>query len=140
MDKFDELIIEALRENARQPVLAIAEKVNLSRSAVTDRIKKLEKTGIIKGYQVLLAEPEQQQVAAYFEICHDRSRTAEIAQLFRAIPEVRSCHGISGNSDLLVFVRADSMQRLHEIRQHLDGLKELTSIKTHMVISEWMDY
>ncbi len=53
MDKFDQAIINLLRQNARQSVSFIAEQVNLSRSAVSDRIKKLEQTGIIRGYQVL---------------------------------------------------------------------------------------
>ena len=51
-DKFDQLIIKALQQDARQPVSAIAEQVNLSRSAVSERLKRLEQSGEIVGYQV----------------------------------------------------------------------------------------
>lgn len=58
LDKFDKAIINELRHNARQSISFIAEQVNLSRSAVTERIKKLEQTGVIRGYQVLLSESQ----------------------------------------------------------------------------------
>ena len=56
MDKFDKAIINELRQDARQSISTIADRVSLSRSAVTERIKKLETSGVIRGYQVLLSE------------------------------------------------------------------------------------
>ena len=52
MDKFDKQIIEMLRVNARSSVSDIARDVNLSRSAVTARIKKLEQDKMILGYVI----------------------------------------------------------------------------------------
>ena len=49
MDSFDQKIIAALRENARQSSSAIAEQVNLSRPAVSERIKRMEEQGEILG-------------------------------------------------------------------------------------------
>ena len=70
MDKFDKAIINELRQDARQSISTIADRVSLSRSAVTERIKKLETSGVIRGYQVLLSESQKQGVSAYFEIQH----------------------------------------------------------------------
>ena len=139
MDKFDQQIIEALRRDARQPVSAIAEQVALSRPSVSERIKKLEQSGIIKGYQVLLSESRKSVVSAYLEIQHCCRSCRDVVDVFRRIPEVVTCHGISGEMDLLVFVRTDSMQRLHEIREYLDTQPDLTKIKTHVVMSEWLN-
>ncbi len=111
MDKFDQAIINLLRQNARQSVSFIAEQVNLSRSAVSDRIKKLEQAGIIRGYQVLLSESQKEGVSAYFEIQHQCARCSEVIHVFQAIPEVITCRGISGEMDLLVYVQAASMKR-----------------------------
>lgn len=138
MDKFDRRIIEALRRNARQPVSAIAQEVNLSRSSVSERIKKLEHSGTIRGYQVLLSESRKAEVSAYFEVQHSCNRSGDIIDLFRQIPEVQTCHGITGETDLLVFVCTESMQRLHEIREALDAHPDLTRITTHVVMSEWI--
>ena len=139
LDKFDLAIIEQLRMNARNSVSAIADKVALSRSSVSERIKKLEKNNTIRGYQVLLTESQKEGVSVYFEIQHQCAKCSEVIPYFRQIPEVITCHGITGDMDLLVFVKADSMRRIHEIREELDSLGEIVKIKTHVVMSEWLD-
>jgi len=126
LDKFDTAIIHSLRQDARQSVSNIAEQVNLSRSAVAERIKKLEQTGVIRGYQVL-------------EIQHQCPRCADVVHVFQAIPEVITCRGISGDMDLLVYVHAPSMRRLHEIREYIDTHTDIIKIKTHVVMSEWIN-
>lgn len=139
MDKFDLAIIDQLRINARSSVSAIAEKVALSRSSVSERIKKLEKNNVIRGYQVLLTESQKEGVSVYFEIQHQCAKCSEIIPHFRQIPEVVTCHGISGDMDLLVFVKAESMRRIHEIREFFDSMPEIVKIKTHVVMSEWLE-
>ncbi|MBM7072790.1 Lrp/AsnC family transcriptional regulator [Shewanella sp. 202IG2-18] len=139
MDKFDTAIINELRKDARQSVSHIAHQVNLSRSAVSDRIKKLEQSGIIRGYQVMLSESQKEGVSAYFEVQHECARCAEVIHIFQEVPEVITCHGISGDMDLLVFIKAKSMRRLHEIRELFDGTPDIVKIKTHVVMSEWIN-
>jgi DNA-binding Lrp family transcriptional regulator len=139
MDKFDQLILNALRANARQSISHISEAVSLSRSAVTERIKKLEQSGVIRGYQVLLSESQKEGVSAYFEIQHERANCADVVHVFHAIPEVITCQGITGEMDLLVYVNAASMKRLHEIREYIDAQVDIVKIKTHVVMSEWIN-
>jgi Lrp/AsnC family transcriptional regulator, leucine-responsive regulatory protein len=139
VDKFDRAIINALRHDARQSVSSLAQEVNLSRSAVSERIKKLEQTGVIRGYQVLLSESQKEGVSAYFEIQHKCPRCADVVHVFQAIPEVVTCRGISGDMDLLVYVHASSMRRLHEIREYIDAHTDIVKIKTHVVMSEWIN-
>ena len=139
VDKFDQAIISQLRNNARASVSSIAQAVSLSRSAVSDRIKKLERTEVIRGYQVLLSESQKEGVSVYFEIQHRRARCSEIVHVFKAIPEVITCSGITGDMDLLVYVQADSMRRIHQIRELLDLEIDIVKIKTHVVMSEWID-
>ena len=139
MDKFDRGIIEALRENARVSISHIAESVSLSRSSVSERIKKMEKNGGVRRDQVLLSESEKEGVTVYFEIQHRRARCADVIHLFKRIPEVITCNGITGDMDLLVLVKASSMRRIHEIREILDAEEDIIKIKTHVVMSEWID-
>jgi len=138
MDDFDKKIIEALRINARQSVSAIAKQVSLSRPAVSERIKRLEASGVIRGYQVVVSESTKEQVSVYFEVKHSYERCRDVANIFLKIPAVISCNGISGDVDLIVFVRARSMQRIHEIREALDANRKFIKIKTHVVMSEWI--
>lgn len=138
MDKFDQAIISALRKNARASISSIADEVSLSRSSVTERIKKLEKNNVIRGYQVILSSSQSDGVSVYFEIQHRCARCADLVSQFRSIPEVITCHGISGDSDLLVFVTAPTMRRIHEIREYFDSLEDILKINTHVVMSEWI--
>lgn len=139
MDKYDESIIAELRKNARASISHIAQKVSLSRSAVTERIKKMEESGAIRGYQVLLSESQKEGVAVFFEVQHRCARCTEVVPVFQSIPEVVSCKGITGDMDLLVYVKADSMRRIHEIRESLDYHEDIIKIKTLVVLSEWID-
>ena len=139
MDKFDRAIIQALREDARQSISKIAQQVNLSRSSVTARIKSLEQRKVIRGYQVLLSESQKSAVSAYFEIQYVSSCCTKVLEVFNTIPEIVTCHGITGDMDLLVFVKAQSMQRLHEIREYIDSHGDISKMKTHVVMSEWIN-
>ena len=139
MDKYDESIVAELRKNARASISHISAEVSLSRSAVTERIKKMEESGVIKGYQVLLSESQKEGVSVYFEVQHRCARCTQIAPLFQAIPEVVSCKGLTGDMDLLVYVKAESMRRIHEIRESLAYHDDIIKIKTLVVMSEWID-
>ncbi|MBQ8165937.1 MAG: winged helix-turn-helix transcriptional regulator, partial [Lachnospiraceae bacterium] len=54
MEKIDIKILGCLKKNARLTASAISEEINLSVSAVIERIKKLENSGLIKGYTIEL--------------------------------------------------------------------------------------
>jgi DNA-binding Lrp family transcriptional regulator len=139
LDKFDQGIIQALKADARQSISKIAEQVNLSRSSVTARIKNLEQKKIIRGYQVLLSESQKSAVSAYFEIQYISNCRVKVLDVFNKIPEIVTCHTITGDMDLLVFVKASSMQRLHEIREYIESRSDISKMKTHVVMSEWIN-
>ena len=138
MDRYDEKIIQLLRENARQSISAIAEQVNLSRSAVSDRIKKLEDTGIIRGYQVLLSPRANDEMTVYLEISYNTIQCADMAKQLRRIPEVKVCHGVAGETDMLLTIRAPSMNRIHQIRDQITAIEGIGKIKTHVVMAEYI--
>jgi DNA-binding Lrp family transcriptional regulator len=106
---------------------------------VTARIKNLEQKKIIRGYQVLLSESQKSAVSAYFEIQYVSNCRVKVLDVFKKIPEIVTCHGITGDMDLLVFVKASSMQRLHEIREYIDSRSDISKMKTHVVMSEWIN-
>ncbi|MCV6612707.1 MAG: Lrp/AsnC family transcriptional regulator [Amphritea sp.] len=140
MDSYDQKIIAALKDNARQSVSAIAEQVHLSRSAVSDRIKRMEEQGVILGYQVLTATESQptERLKAYFEIRHGGFKCRPLVEFLMQYPEVQHCYGTSGAVDLLVYLEFDQMQRLHDILSAVDQqLPKDAKIVTHMVMQEW---
>lgn len=137
MDKFDRQIIALLRQDARTSVSQIAREVNLSRSAVSERIRQLEQDGVIRGYHAQVADPASGGVKAFLELFYQNSRCQEYVDRMRVFPEIRQCCGISGETDMLVQVEAASMARLAEIRGVIEGFPGIQRVKTHMVVSEW---
>ena len=137
MDKFDQQILQALQRNARQSVSAIAESVSLSRSAVSERIKRMEDNGEILGYQAICKPQATTTVKAYFEIRHGGYHCESIAEHALKISGINVCHGISGDLDLILYAEADSLAMLHNIRNELDSIPNIGTITTHIVMSEW---
>lgn len=137
MDKFDQKILNELQRNARQSVSAIAESVSLSRSAVSERIKRMEDNGDILGYQVICKPEASTSIKAYFEIRHGGYHCDSIAEHALQIDGIKVCHGISGDLDLILYAEADSLTMLHNIRNQLDAIPNIGTITTHIVMNEW---
>lgn len=136
MDDFDQKILQALQQNARQSVSNIANQVNLSRSAVSERIKRLEETGEIQGYQVILRQPEQQQIQVWFEVRHT-GFCLELAEQVMALAGVRECYGISGDLDMLIKAEAGSLAKVEQLREKIDAIPAVKQVVTHIVLREW---
>jgi len=156
VDKFDQQILALLRADARVPVSQIARAVNLSRSAVSERIRQLEQRGIISGYHAQVAPPADAGIKAYLELFYQGGRCPADAgikaylELFyqggrcenyvermRSFSEVRRCSGISGETDMLVYIEAASMQRFSEIRGEIENYPGMQKVKTHVVVKDW---
>jgi DNA-binding Lrp family transcriptional regulator len=138
LDKFDYLILNELMDNARQPVAHIAQLVNLSRTSVAERIKKMENSGVIGGYQVVLSKPQAHKVNAFFEICYTALKYSDVLPIIRVHPEIVHCYGISGETDLLALCKTESIERITEIRSAIELHPNITRVKTHMVMAEWL--
>lgn len=137
MDKFDRQIIALLRADARLAVSQIAREINLSRSAVSERIRQLEQAGTIQGYHARIAEPADSAVKAFLELFYKEGRCENYVERMRGFSEIRRCCGISGETDMLVYVEAASMARLSEIRGLIENFPGMQKVKTHMVVQEW---
>jgi len=137
VDKFDQQILALLRNDARTPTSQIAREVNLSRTAVGERIRHLEQQGIIQGYHARVAAPDRPAVRAFLELVYKNSRCEEYVAQIRTIPEVQRCCGISGETDMLVYVETATMERLLEIRALIENYPKMVRVKTHIVMKEW---
>lgn len=138
-DQYDQKILGLLVNDARLSVSDISRQINLSRSAVTERIKRMEDNGMITGYHAHTAVSKEEGVTAYLALTF-RPLSCDLMQpLVEAIPEVKLSHSISGDLDLLLLVQASSMARLNEIRSEMDGWPNLDKIVTHMCLSKRID-
>ena len=144
MDKFDRQILDILKTNARCSVSDIARDVSLSRSAVNARIKKLESDKVITGYCAQVTEPNQtKNVCAYILLKFDMSSSdhscESYAQRIESIDGVQWCHSISGETDMMLYVEVESMERLNQVRDQLQSYPDLCHLMTHTVLTEFFN-
>ena len=136
MDKYDQKIMALLQDDGRMSISQLAREVSLSRSAVTERLKRHEEQHIISGYHARPGTAQQPPIRAYFELFYQVARCEQYAEQLRLLPEVQLCHSISGQTDMLVYVEVADMARLESLRREIENLPNITMVKTHMVLSE----
>jgi Lrp/AsnC family leucine-responsive transcriptional regulator len=128
LDEFDRGIIAALQEDARMPVAGIAERIALSPTPVSRRLKRLEDEGLIRGYApVLDTRLLGFALDAYVLVNLDAHSDANITGFEQAIadnPYVIACHAVTGERDYLLHVIARDVEHLGQIT-----LKSIVRIK-----------
>ncbi|WP_067102191.1 Lrp/AsnC family transcriptional regulator [Marinomonas atlantica] len=139
LDRYDEKILALLVRDARLSVSDISRQVNLSRTAVSDRIKRMEEGGKITGYHAHIALPNEDLISAYLALTF-RPLSCELVQPYiEKIPEIKMAHSISGDIDLMLLVQVTSMKRLHEIRLEMDSWPNIDKVMTHMCLATRLD-
>jgi Lrp/AsnC family leucine-responsive transcriptional regulator len=138
IDVIDTAILSILQENARISNAAIARRVKLAPSAVMERIRKLERTGVIRGYEPRLngAAVGAPLVAFIFVHADERVGGLETGKKIARFPEVQEVHQIAGEDCYLVKVRVpdtDALGRL--LRDSLGALPAVRSTRTTIVLS-----
>ena len=108
-------IIDLLRENARMDISRIAAETGLGEAEVAAKISEMEKSGVIRGYKVILNEDvlPDAKVKALIEVKVTPSRDCgfdAVARRIAKFPEVTDLFLLSGGYDLLLTVSGDSLQ------------------------------
>lgn len=138
MDEIDSRILDALKENGRATASEISKKVSLSIPAVTERIRKLEQSGIIQQYTVRLNQKAQgYSLMAFILVNLDCSEHTDQfrAQIVRE-RNVLECHHIAGPNDYLLKVLvADTDELEHFISHVLKKMKGVVSSNTFIRMS-----
>jgi DNA-binding Lrp family transcriptional regulator len=127
----DEELISILRCNARASVSDIARSLNVSRTAIQNRINKLENKGIIKSYSVELGEIYKNQLTSInvsLKVKPNLRKNVGIA--LRKIHQISTIYSISGEFDLLMIIEVQTLQDLSSILEvicNLDGVERTNS-------------
>src|SRR5690606_38307904 len=123
----DERLLSLLRENARQSTAELARRLGLSRTTVQSRIDRLEKQGVIRGYEVRLDDGyERDRIRAHILITVSPKRMAAVVKALAEMPEVRSLHSVSGAHDLVALGVA-AVDELTDRIGAVDGVERTSS-------------
>ena len=120
IDGLDKLILKALMTNARESINEIAKTAGISGAAVHQRLKKLEKTNLISGSQLVI-NPKVlgYKTMAFIGIYLDKAiRNPEAVKQLEKIPEVIECHYTTGNWSILIKILCEDNQHLMNVLNH----------------------
>ena len=119
-DRIDEQIIRTLQENARIPLKALAEKVFLSSPAVSARIERLEREGIITGYHASVDRLKLgYHITALINLEVEPCQKQEFYPYIKKCPNVLECSCVTGNYSMLIKVAFPSTMELDTFIGHL---------------------
>lgn len=135
-------ILKILQKSARIPNIEVARRVGLAPSAVLERIRKLERQGVISGYEVRL-NPEHfgKALVAFVTVKMEKSAGENrLGDQLGAIPDVQEVHFVAGADVFLVKVRGPDPKALGRmIRDKIKSIAGVHSTRTAIVLSTYKE-
>jgi DNA-binding Lrp family transcriptional regulator len=141
LDETDKKILRLLQVDARLTLKDIANKINLSLTPVHERVKRLEKEGIIAKYVSILDKKKLgKNIMVYCQVTLVK-QTSDVSEEFNQaimdMPEVVECNFISGSFDYMLKIILPDMESYHHFHQKkLSVIPGVTLISSFFIISE----
>ena len=141
MDHHDNKILQLLSANSRITGADISRKVNLSLPAVTERLRKLDRSGYIDKYTIKMNRKKLElNILAFIQVWIDHSKGANNLDNIIALNEVLECHHIAGDCDLLLKVVVKDTLALEELLvKKIKGIKSVTRTSTTIILSTYKE-
>ncbi|MRJ11441.1 Lrp/AsnC family transcriptional regulator [Ornithobacterium rhinotracheale] len=145
IDNIDKRILKELLINSKQSIKDLAQKVELSVTPVHERIKKMESTGIIKGYSANLdIKKIGFNLVVYMNITlirHQEELDSEIAKYIKGLDEVVEAYFVSGDFDLMVKAVLRDMTHYQEFVLHkMSKIDIISNVRSYFVIKDIKDH
>ena len=140
LDPRDRKLLMLLRENARTPTAALARKLGVARTTVVERLKRLERDGIVSGYTVRMhprANARMLQVHVLLNV--DTKKAEVVVTALRSMPQVRAVYAISGSFDCLAFVEGETTDEIDKVLDAIGAIAGVARTQSSLVLSVKFD-
>ena len=138
MDHIDRCIVDILQHNARLPVKEIASRVSLSSPAVCARIERLEKSGVLAGYQAMInVTAIGYLVKAFINLEVEPDQKPAFYPYIESCTNVVECSCVTGDYSMLIEVAFRSTM---ELDHFINELQQFGRTKTQIVFSTSVEH
>lgn len=128
LDATDWRLLALLQEDGRLGVAALARSVSMSASAVAERLRRLEATGVIEGYTARVdATKLGAGIVAFVRVRHQAGNHQPLRDLLATMPQVLEAHHVTGEDCFILKVVATSMAGLERTTGRLAALGPTTT-------------
>ncbi|WP_300435700.1 Lrp/AsnC ligand binding domain-containing protein [Christiangramia sp.] len=142
LDGIDKTILNFLMKDAKKPILEIAKNIGITGAAVHQRLRKLEKSGLIEGSRMMLdARLLGYKTMAFVGVYLDKavSNPQAVKQL-NEIPEVIECHYTTGNwSIFLKILCTDNEHLMHVLNKNIQAIEGVSRTETFISLNQQID-
>ena len=133
LDAVNTRILEELLRDPRLPMSELGRRIGMSSPAVTERVRRLEEAGVIRGYRLELNPAALGlPIAAYVRIRPNPGQLPRVAELAQRIPEVVECHRVTGEDCFVLKVHIPAIEQLDRL---LDSFLMYGSTTTSIIQS-----
>lgn len=141
MDKIDRAILEILSENSKLGTKEIATQVGLTLTPTYERIKRLEKSGVIKNYTVELDKKAIGKSLQVFCQVSLKEHNLKLLKKFEdqvvEFPEVSACYHIAGDHDYALLIEVFDMSAYEKLlREKLATIPSIANVQSSFVMRE----
>ncbi len=136
LDEIDRKIIRVLEKDARTSLRKISELVDVSLGTVSNRVKKMEKNKVIKGYSVILNPDEiGWELNVVIGLRIQKGRLIEIQEKIAKDSRVHGVYDVTGDFDSMVIARAKNRKDLDDLSKNVLSIDGVERSITHLVLN-----
>lgn len=139
LDDKDREILSILSTEARIAIKVLAGRIGLSRSATSERITCLEKSGVIRGYRADIGEINAHVICATLLVSLKQTPARELLDILAVYSEVRRVSSVSGQLDFIVELEAGSIDRINQLRDLIAQHELVEDLTTAIVLRRDID-
>lgn len=132
----DERLLALLKANAREPIASLARKLGVARTTVQERIRRLERQGVIAGYTVQVSDAfAANRIKALMLISAEQRRTESVVRALKALPGVTAVYSVSGIFDLIAVIVGNRIEDIDQTADHVSAIPGIERTQTSLVLS-----
>ncbi len=137
MDAIDINILKLLKENSRISASEISSKINLSIPAVSDRLRKLDASGVIEKYTVIISNKKMNKniTVIMFVSLKNPNFTDKFVEFIQNENEIIECHYLTGDFDYALKIVTEDTETLEKILNEIKLIKGVLRTKTVVTLS-----
>ena len=138
LDKIDRQLIGHLRKNARAPVAWLAKNIGVSRATIQNRMKRLEKRGIITGYTAIVSGGADEQLSVVnalmsIELAGNVFKKVQASLITES--SVRAIHSTNGRWDMVVEIQTSSLEEFDRVLKRIRAIVGISASETSLLLS-----
>jgi DNA-binding Lrp family transcriptional regulator len=140
IDNFDRQLIALLQSNARESTTNLSKKLGIARTTVHERIARLERNGVIKGYcAVLNRDPFERYHRCIIMLDIAKQRQNSILERLRRLLELKLLQSVNGECDLLCWVEVPQLEDIDALLEEITAIEGIKAARLMVELATKID-